>query len=273
MSLITIGLPVYNCEKYIKDCIDSILNQTYSEFKLIIVNDGSIDNSVLIVSQYSDPRILFINDGENKGLSFRLNQITKLVDTKYLVRMDADDIMHPKRLEKQLAILENNSEIDLIGSNAFTINGNSEVIGVRLNIADSIVEVESFIHPTVMGKSSWFKNNLYDNYLFRIEDVELWYRTKEKSKFYCTLSPLIYYREIPGNYYKKYLVSTQTIRQLIFKYKLNIFWVFFVLKQFVMALIYFSFNLFSSEIILIERRNNLKVNNKSISEIENDYNI
>ncbi len=150
MSLITIGLPVYNCEKYIKDCIDSILNQTYSEFKLIIVNDGSIDNSVLIVSQYSDPRIVFINDGENKGLSFRLNQITELVDTKYLVRMDADDIMHPKRLEKQLAILENNSEIDLIGSNAFTINGNSEVIGVRLNIADSIVEVESFIHPTVM---------------------------------------------------------------------------------------------------------------------------
>jgi glycosyltransferase involved in cell wall biosynthesis len=273
MCLVTIGLPVYNSEVHLKDCIDSILNQKFKDFKLIIINDGSRDNSVSIISKYNDPRIVFIDDSNNKGLSYRLNQIIRMADTKYLVRMDADDIMHPQRLEIQFAILENDPNIDLLGSNAYTINGKNKIMGLRFHASSEIIRTTSFIHPSIMGKLSFFKDNSYDNFLFRIEDVDLWYRTRFKYIFCCISLPLIYYREEPKNYYKKYIISKTTIIQVFKKYKFNRFWIIFLIKQYLRAFLYFFFNLFGKEAILINKRNKYMLSNKSIKEIEIEYHI
>src|SRR5690606_21713898 len=110
--MVTIAIPFYNGEKYLELAIQSALAQTYTGWKLILLDDGSTDNSLAIANEYKkkDARIKVYSDGQNKNLGYRLNQIPELVDTKYLARMDADDIMHPKRIETQLRILEENPE-------------------------------------------------------------------------------------------------------------------------------------------------------------------
>src|SRR5690625_1371076 len=131
--MITIGLPFFNDSRYLEMAIRSVINQTYQDWVLLLVDDGSSDGSLGIAKTYAekDSRISVISDGENKKLPYRLNQIAKLTKTPYLARMDADDIMHPERIEKQLGILESNQEIDVLGTNAYSIDSNNEIRGVR----------------------------------------------------------------------------------------------------------------------------------------------
>src|SRR5699024_7083751 len=105
--MITIGIPFFTDESYLDMAIRSIINQTYQDWVLLLVDDGSSDGSLGIAKKYEekDSRISVISDGENKKLPYRLNQIAQLTKTPYLARMDADDIMHPERIEKQLGIL------------------------------------------------------------------------------------------------------------------------------------------------------------------------
>ncbi len=128
---ITIAIPVYNAELYLSQAIKSVLDQSYKEFKLIIINDGSSDNSMKIAREFNDSRIKIIDDNLNKGLQYRLNQIIKLTDTPFLARMDADDIMHPERIKKQIEVFEEYPEIDVLGTNAYTIDGDNNVVGIR----------------------------------------------------------------------------------------------------------------------------------------------
>ena len=122
--MITVAIPFYNAQNFLADSIESVLNQTYKEWQLILIDDGSKDKSLEIAKQYAqnDNRILVISDGDNKNLGSRLNQIAKLAKTRYLARMDADDIMHPQRLQRQFEILENNPNIDVLGTNAYVID-------------------------------------------------------------------------------------------------------------------------------------------------------
>ena len=107
MNLVYVGIPFYNAEKYLDYAIRSVLNQTYTNWKMTLIDDGSTDSSLALARKYtSDTRVKVISDGRNKGLVYRLNELVKLSDCKYFVRMDADDIMHPQRLEKQLRYLE-----------------------------------------------------------------------------------------------------------------------------------------------------------------------
>lgn len=192
MIKVTIGIPIYNSEKYLRDAVQSVLNQTYTDFELILLNDGSTDNSLDIIKDFekNDPRVRVIDDGENKGLIFRLNQLIDLAEGKYFVRMDADDIMFPDRVEKQLECLESNQTIDLVHAYAVSINSKSEIIGIK-NRHDNY----SLIHPTVMAKKTFFLNNKYEEGFFQMEDLELWYRTKNAFNFQCLKEPLLFYRE------------------------------------------------------------------------------
>ena len=98
---VSILLPVYNSETTIQETIDSILCQTYSDFELVIINDGSSDKSEQIIGQYSDKRIRYYKNEQNKGLIYTLNRGLDLCNGEYIARIDADDIMLPTRLEKQ----------------------------------------------------------------------------------------------------------------------------------------------------------------------------
>ena len=256
-SLITIGIPIYNAEPYLEAAIKSVLVQSYRNWELILVDDGSKDNSFKIAKQYEqqDKRIRVISDGLNRKLPARLNQIIREAKGKYIARMDADDIMHPQRLQRQFEILENHPNIDVLGTNAYVIDENNLVFGIRYKNHVGLSKVEHFIHPTIMGKKQWFLDNPYDEKAIRIEDAELWYRTKSFSNFMITNEPLLFYREFGNNYYKKYFQANGSAMHILNKYPEDKFWKNFFLSNKVKGSMYKILNVIGKEQILIERRN------------------
>lgn len=201
MTNVTVGIPIYNAEKFLSAAINSVLQQTYTDFTLLLVNDGSTDTSLDIIKKYAeiDSRIVVVNDGVNKGLIARLNEMVQLANSKYFVRMDADDIMFPERLEKQLHLFEEFPETDLCSSSAISIDKNNQVLGIKIaKLPKSKQEVLKGvfpIHPTVMARTSFFKKHPYQTGFHQMEDMELWYRTVDTNTFAIIEKPLLFYRE------------------------------------------------------------------------------
>lgn len=257
-SMLTIGIPFYNSEKFLSKAIQSVLKQTYTNWTLILLDDGSTDNSLNIAKEFAekDSRIKVLSDGQNKHLAYRLNEIAKLCQTKYLARMDADDIMHPERLEKQLKILEQNPEIDVLGSNAYSIDDNDNIQGIRMKIDNNefkLLDCKSFIHPSIMAKTTWFRANPYDIKAVRVEDYELWQRTLSKSVFKVYTQPLLFYREFGDNYYKKYFSGFSSKKYVATKLKSKKLYLESY-KHLAKGLLYYCLNLIGKENYLIQNR-------------------
>lgn len=220
-ALVTIGLPFFNNEKTLKYTLRSIFNQTYTNWKLILINDGSTDHSYISISEemLRDPRVQYIDDRTNRGLVSRLNQIAELCDTPYLARMDSDDLMMPERIEVQLSYLLANPKTDVLDSLMYSIDENNHVVGVRnlAPIADdpkAIVLATALNHATIMGKTEWFKNNKYDAAYLRAEDYELWCRTYAFSNFDRIPIPLYIVREGNVNI-NNYASTMKTCRKIL----------------------------------------------------------
>ncbi len=222
-SLVTIAIPFYNSEEYLDYAIRSVFNQTYTNWELILLDDGSSDNSLEIAKKYGyDERVKIISDHLNRGLVYRLNQSIMLAKGKFYARMDADDIMHVRRIETQVQYLNNNADIDVLGTAIYIIDSNSNIKGTSF-ISESN-RSSSFFHPSVIGKTEWFINNKYDSRFERAEDTELWLRTQVMSKFYNIDEPLLFYRLNENNLYKKYLGSYKSVLKILKKgsrYKIN----------------------------------------------------
>lgn len=153
---ITVLMAAYNTEKFLHAAIDSILNQSFPEFELLIINDGSTDASGDIIASYRDDRIRCVTNEENMNLCRSLAKGVMLARGEFIARMDADDIAHPTRLEKQLAAMRAQRDLDLLGTNVRWIDENDKVIGHPRVVADP-VELRwkvffrnCFNHPTVM---------------------------------------------------------------------------------------------------------------------------
>jgi glycosyltransferase involved in cell wall biosynthesis len=116
MPMVSVVMPVFNASKFLKESIESILNQSYSDLEFIIFNDGSLDNSSDIIQRFKDPRIKFFDSQENRGYVVHLNHGIEMARGKYIARMDADDIAHPERLKQQVAFLETHPEIGVLGA-------------------------------------------------------------------------------------------------------------------------------------------------------------
>ena len=257
MAKVTIAIPIYNAEKYLEEAIQSVLSQTFQDFELWLVDDGSVDSSIAICEKFSsDERVKIFSDGKNLKLSVRLNGIAQNVKTEYLMRMDSDDIMHPQKLERQLAVLQLKPEIDVLGTNAYSIDENSFVVGKRYDVSlDFFGEMMPFIHPTIIAKTSWFRENLYDENAVRVEDAELWMRTKGRYVFRTLGEPLLFYREIGSQYYKKYFQANGSAMHILNKYPEDKFWKNFFLSNKVKGSMYKILNVIGKEQILIEKRN------------------
>lgn len=201
---VSIGIPFYNAENFLGNTIKSIIAQQYSCWELILVDDGSSDNSLNIAKYYAniDSRIRVISDGENKKLPARLNQLISESKGAYVARMDADDIMHPQRLEKQLQFLEKNKHYDLVSSGLISIDSQNKVKGFRC-VSQLYDEFSSpnlsypIVHPSVMARKSWYERNQYSLAYPRAEDFELWTRAIKSKDFKMAVLPdlLLYYRE------------------------------------------------------------------------------
>jgi glycosyltransferase involved in cell wall biosynthesis len=274
-NIITIGLPFYNNEKTLALAIESILDQTFNNWRLILINDGSTDSSGLIASKYAskDARIHFINDSVNKGLIFRLNQIIKLTDTEYLARMDADDIMFPNRIEKQVEILINNKKIDVISSGAIIINNNNQITGMRdceniINFNYRDLFFKSFIiHPSAIFKTSWISTHQYSNDYYRAEDLELWCRSFHELNLFRIPEPLLFYREGDVNIYN-YVSSMKTKNKILNKYASNCMTSYDLLFHncftYLKIILYNIFGFFNLQYILTKLRNKKIPKNDSL---------
>ncbi|URR34733.1 glycosyltransferase [Thermosynechococcus sp. HN-54] len=176
---ISVILPVFNSDQYIELSIKSILHQSFNDFELIIINDGSSDNSFEILSSYAkiDPRIYLIHQ-DNKGLIYTLNKAIEIANGRYIARMDADDLALPKRLESQLKFLEENklhlcgSSVQLIGAGIGSWHYPHSHEGCEAELLFGV----PFAHPSVIGRSEVFKELRYSAEWSLVEDYDLWQR-------------------------------------------------------------------------------------------------
>ena len=215
--LVTIAIPIYNAEAYLAYAIQSVINQSYQNWELLLMCDGSSDNSTTIAAAYAkkDNRIKLVDDRINKGLIYRLNQSIDMAKGKYYARMDADDIMVVSRIEEQVTFLDAHPEVDVCGASIMTIDNENRIMGSGLSEGN----VNGFIHPTVMGRTSWFKSNPYADWALRAEDFELWSRTSSVSNFYAIGKPLLFYREFGIPTFRKYYLSQRTLLKIFRRYQ------------------------------------------------------
>lgn len=202
--LLSVIMSVYNAELYIKEAIDSILNQTFRDFEFIIIEDCSTDNSLKILENYAsiDNRICIIKKEKNQGAKGFINNLNlgiKKAKGKYIARMDADDISSLDRFQKQVDYLENNSSIFMVGSIVSLINANDELIGmmetpeIDSEIKNRMINHISMFHPVILFRSE--KNIFYREKMYGCEDYDLYLRLmNEGKKFYNFQEPLLKYR-------------------------------------------------------------------------------
>lgn len=199
--IISIGMPVLNCERTIAQAICSILNQTFEDWELLIVDDGSTDNTAEIAGSFNDRRIIVESSAENRGLPARLNDCVNRSRGKFFARMDGDDIAYPFRLQRQLEFLHSHSEVDLVGGWIVVFRNDGIAFGARrgpLTHEEICAHPWNGIHlahPTWMGKADWFRRNLYRSDAVRMEDQELLFRTYRNSRFANLPEVVLGYRE------------------------------------------------------------------------------
>ncbi len=149
--LITIAMPVYNAGAYLRPAIVSILQQTIADWELLVIDDGSTDGAVDAIGDLRDSRIRILRDGRNRGLAARLNEAIDIARGRFLARMDQDDISYPERLATQLAMLEQNPELDLVVVRCLAIDAEGEAVGtmpVALTHDDVVRETVARILPS-----------------------------------------------------------------------------------------------------------------------------
>jgi glycosyltransferase involved in cell wall biosynthesis len=212
-----------NARRHLADAVRSVFAQTHDDWELLLINDGSTDGSIEVVRHLDDPRVRVLSDGSNRGLCARLNQIASLAQGAYLARMDADDLMHPERIERQVTFLRANPNIDLIDTATFSVDDDLTPLGIRGDRPldsrpEAVLRNGLLIHPTVMGRAEWFRGNPYDPVYVRAEDRELWSRTCATTQFARLCEPLFFYREgLTGNL-RNYLRSENTVRDILRRY-------------------------------------------------------
>lgn len=203
---ISVLMSVYNCEKYLKEAIDSVLNQTFTDFEFLIVDDCSSDSSLEIIKSYQDPRIRIFENPTNSGLIKSLNLLIDKSKGKFLARLDSDDIALPERFEVQYNLMNSDNDLVLTGSNCLFIDEHSEVLNSgrtffspKKDLDDALLRwlmlfpENHFIHSSVMIRANALRtNNLhYDKAAKHAEDFELWNRLSSHGSLRIMKEPLV----------------------------------------------------------------------------------
>jgi len=220
---LTVGIPFLNAESTLAAAIRSVFAQTYQDWELLLVDDGSSDRSLEIARAVRDPRVKVICDGLRMRLSARLNQIVSEAKYDFVARMDADDLMSPYRFERQMAFLAS-SNATLVTSSMAMLSRSLEPIGIRdggptIN-ARSILRGHSLAHAPLLAKKEWFSRNRYNEMLTRTQDAELWFRAFIKGELnegsIVGMRDLLYFcREEAGVVSAKIIESHRALRHLI----------------------------------------------------------
>ena len=205
MKKLSVIMPVYNGELYIEEAINSVLNQTFTDFDLIILNDNSSDNTVAIIEkiQKKDDRIILISKTKNEGPANLRNEGIDRAQTEYIALLDADDIALPTRFEKQIKVLDANPNLGLCGT-WFTIFGDKKEKVLRHEVDHDALKVQFLYscglgNSTVMFRKSMLGDLRFEHQYVPAEDYGLWSEFISKAAFYNIPESLVRYRWHPGN--------------------------------------------------------------------------
>lgn len=199
MPKVTVFMPVYNSSSFLKKSIESILNQSYKDFELLIIDDGSTDDSLEIIKSFNDYRIRLFKNEVNKGLPYTRNRGLELARGEYFAIMDSDDIAFRNRLKQQVNYLEENKEIDIVTSDELVIYKGIPFKRVRrINNNDYIslyLLFDNYIgNTTVMFRKKISEKIRYNEECFVCQDYEFWINLKKNCKFASINKPLVKYR-------------------------------------------------------------------------------
>jgi glycosyltransferase involved in cell wall biosynthesis len=201
--LISVIMPVYNGEKFLRETIDSVLNQTWRDYEFIIVNDGSSDTTQQIIDSYDDKRVVPVCVNPNQGVSNARNKGVDLAKGKFIAFCDADDIYDPSRLQTQLDFLQNHPDVDICSSYFIVFENDQEVL-VQHPVTDQEIKEHFFTEncigqPCVMAKSSLFRQHKYNPALQASEDYDLWTRMAAAGAVFANIpQPLVKHRLHPA---------------------------------------------------------------------------
>ena len=212
---VSIIMGIYNCEETLKESIESIINQTYANWELIMCDDCSKDNTLKIAKLYEKKypdKIKVINNEKNLTLGPTLNKCLNLATGKYISRQDGDDVSKTDRLEKQVIFLENNRQYDLVGTSMISFDENGEYGARKLNPepeGKDLMRGSTFAHATILIKKEVMDNlggYSTESYTKQVEDYNLWFRFFQKGyRGYNLEEPLYYVREDRNAYKRKSL--------------------------------------------------------------------
>lgn len=217
---VTVLMPVYNGEAHLSEAIESVLNQSFTDFEFLIINDGSTDRSVDIIKTYRDPRIRLVENERNFGLVDTLNRGIDLARGELIARMDCDDVCVPERLSKQVAFMKQHPEVGICGSWIEYFMGKELVMKFPAQHEEIIQAFPSYnpmAHPTVMIRAEILKSRrlYYDSDYRHVEDYELW--TRLAAVTCCANLPevLVRYRIHPEQIGRKHSAEQQeTIKKI-----------------------------------------------------------
>jgi glycosyltransferase involved in cell wall biosynthesis len=222
--IVSVIMAAYNSEHYISEAINSIINQTFKDFELIITNDCSTDNTANIISSYDDHRIKVLNNETNKGAPYSRNRAIMSAKGKYLAILDADDISLPDRLKEQVDYLEKHKEIDIAGSYVYQVNQNGlKTRTIKAPIKDDQIKSSTFfrcsiVHSSAMIRYRFFiENNLfYDESYPSSQDYEMWSRAILSGKIHTLPKFLTLYRQSETQMSNKQSKTQQTQAERVY---------------------------------------------------------
>ena len=199
-EFVSVIMPVYNSGKFLSEAIGSILNQSHTQFELIIINDGSVDDTEKVISNFADDRIKYIYNDKNKGIVYSLNKAVELSKGKYIARMDGDDIAFTDRLQLQLQEFNRNPQLIVCGGWYQTLYKKKVLNTVKLPVSNDHIKAallfeNPICHPAVMFKRLvWENAGGYVADEVNCEDYGLWCRAVNMGDFLNIPAPLIRYR-------------------------------------------------------------------------------
>ncbi len=226
---ISVILPAYNAATYIRQSIQSVLDQHFTDFELLVINDGSTDQTETEVLAFDDNRIRYYANEGNKGLIFSLNRGIELARGHYIARLDADDICLPHRLEKQKQYLDTHPGIDLVSCLIAWIDAAGEPLGhppmdtafiTQQAIRKRLPYENCITHPSVMVRGTILKTYQYRQYQKNIEDYDLWLRLQNGGHQMAKLPEILLL----------YRVHQESITTIHLKRK-NFFFIHFQMKR------------------------------------------
>lgn len=217
--MLSVILPVFNNERTILAAVQSILQQSFTDFELIVMNDGSTDGTLGVLDGIADPRLKVMGDHTNQGLPRRLNEALTQCRGKYVARMDADDLAFPDRFQKQVTYLERHLDIDVVAGRAVVFDDQHRIFGLLPFAPDHATITRRpwnnfpMPHPTWMGKRDWFLKYGYAlPEIWRAEDQDLLLRSYQSSRFACLPDVVLCYRQGKFQYQKTSIARRHTLK-------------------------------------------------------------